>query len=95
MMWIEWNHDYRPHKDSSITNGRDIDYYHVQYKTKHQPKGIWVNCGDRIPVIFPLSLMVSECAPLVKHMFRIRAHNELGWSDFSVCVEGLVTLRRH
>jgi hypothetical protein len=30
IMWMEWSHDYRSHKDSSIHNGRDIDAYHLQ-----------------------------------------------------------------
>ena len=65
----------------------------VQYRTKHQPTGIWVDCGDGI---YPtMAHMVLECAPLVGHFFRVRAHNEMGWSDWSQASEGLVTLRRH
>lgn len=93
IMWMEWNHSKRPGKDSSISNGRDIDAYHLQYRTKHQPIGVWIDCGDDI---YPeMKAMVLECAPLVPHFYRVRAHNELGWSDWSVESEGLVTLRRH
>ena len=65
----------------------------VQYRTKHQPTGVWVDCGDGI---YPtMAHMVLECAPLVGHFFRVRAHNDMGWSDWSQASEGLVTLRRH
>ena len=65
----------------------------VQYRTKHCAEGIWVDCGlDIYPL---LEYMVSECAPLVQHYFRVRAHNELGWSDWGDISQPLITLRRH
>ena len=73
--------------------GRVVDKYHLQYHTKHQPDGVWVDCNEEI---YPeMKYMVSECAPLVKHIFRVRAHNEMGWSDWCELKEGVLTLRRH
>ena len=41
-----------------------------------------------------LEHQVSDLQPVVKHWFRVRAHNELGWSEFSDPSPALTTERK-
>jgi hypothetical protein len=105
ILWMKWTHGYRKHRDSSVDNGRDVDGYEMQWRTKHVPEGLWVtvdgggdegsmSAKDSKGETTQMAAMISECKPLVPHSFRVRAHNALGWSDWSGVREGVLTLRR-
>ena len=104
ILWMKWTHGYRKDKDSSVDNGRDVDGYEMQWRTKHIPSGQWITLAggpdggmsakDSKGQITQMAAMVLECKPLVPHSFRVRAHNVLGWSDWSKVTKGVLTLRR-
>ena len=105
ILWMRWTHGYRKDRDSSVDNDRDVDGYEMQWRTKHVPDGLWVtvdgggdegsmSAKDSKGETTQMAAMISECKPLVPHTFRVRAHNALGWSDWSEVTEDVLTLRR-
>lgn len=89
---VKWSHAFCQFRDSGIGNGLPIDGYELQHREKSE-SAPWKVVSKRI--ILELEFTVTDLKPVVRHWFRVRALNAIGWSAWSEASDMCRTDRRY